>query len=148
MNRELMHDTIGAMIHLLRQHRCACETAVKNMGVHHSQHKMLMHIAKCGEHAPTQVEIAQHFHISPAAVAVTLKKLETAGYITRNVRVGDMRNNEVTLTDSGKKICESTTDAFDSIDRQMFEGLDERDILCLKEYIDKILNNISKGEKE
>ena len=143
-----LHDTIGAMIHLLRRHRCKCEAEVKNLNIHHSQHKRLMHIAQCGNNAPTQVEIAQYFHISPAAVAVTLKKLESAGYITRCVRSNDMRNNEVTLTELGKKMCKDTKIAFDAIDAKIFEGFDQNDILQFKNYIDKMLNNISKGEKE
>ncbi len=148
MNIQLYHDTIGAMIHLLRRHRCRCETEVKNLNIHHSQHKVLMHIAKCNKKAPTQVEIAQHLQISPAAVAVTLKKLETAGYINRCTRSKDMRNNEVTLTALGKKICKDTKSAFYAIDAKMFDGLEDSDILQLKEYIDIMLNNLSKGEKE
>ncbi len=148
MNNQLYHDTIGAMIHLLRRHRCKCETEVKNLNIHHSQHRILMHIAKFRKNPPTQVEIAQHFHISPAAVAVTLKKLESAGYIARCARSDDMRNNEVTLTDLGKKICKDTKDAFDAIDAEIFTGLNEADILQLKKYIDTMLNNISEGEKE
>lgn len=148
MSNQLHHDTIGAMIHLLRRHRCSCETEVKNLNIHHSQHRILIHIERCGKNPPTQVEIAQHFHISPAAVAVTLKKLETAGYITRCARSEDMRNNEVTLTASGKKICKDTKDAFDALDRKMFAGLGEKDILQIKKYIDIMLNNLSEGEKE
>ncbi len=143
MNNQLYHDTIGAMIHLLRRHRCKCETEVKNLNIHHSQHKILMHIAKCGKKPPSQVEIAQHFHISPAAVAVTLKKLESAGYITRCVRSKDMRNNEVALTELGKKVCKNTKDAFDTIDQRMFEGFSDTDILLFKKYIDTMLNNLS-----
>lgn len=148
MKSQLYHDTIGAMIRLLRRHRCICEAEVKNFNIHHSQHKILMHIAMCGKKAPTQVEIAQHFQISPAAVAVTLKKLEAAGYITRSARSEDMRNNEVALTVSGKKICKETELAFDGIDAKMFEKFDDKDILKLKEFIDIMLNNLSEGEKE
>ncbi len=143
MDNKLYHDTIGAMIHLLRRHRCECEAGVKNLNIHHSQHKILMHIAKCGKKPPTQVEIAQHFHISPAAVAVTLKKLDAAGYITRCARSKDMRNNEVTLTAQGEKICKDSKTAFDEIDSKMFEGFDQKDILQFKNYIDTMLNNLS-----
>jgi len=148
MNNKLYYDTIGAMIHLLRRHRCKCETEVKRFNIHHSQHKVLMHINKCGETPPTQVEIAQHFRISAAAVAVTLKKLEAAGYITRCARSNDMRNNEVTLTALGKQTCKASKDAFDAIDKKMFEGFDKQEIVQFKEYIDKMLDNLSKGGKE
>ena len=148
MNKQLYHETMGDMIHLLRRHRCRCEAEIKNLNIHHSQHKILMHIARCGKKPPTQVEIAQHFHISPAAVAVTLKKLEAAGYVTRSARSKDMRNNEVTLTHSGEKICKDTESAFDYIDAIVFDGLEENEILQFKNCIDKMLKNISKGEKE
>lgn len=148
MSNQLYHDTIGAMIHLLRKHRCHCETEVKNLNIHHSQHRVLMHIAKCGKNPPTQVEIAGHFHISPAAVAVTLKKLETAGYINRTAREGDMRNNEVSLTPLGKKICQDSKDAFEAIDAKMFEGFEESEVILIKKNIDRMLDNLSEGEKE
>lgn len=145
---KLNYETIGAIIHLMRKHRCYCESEVKKFNIHHSQHKILMHIVKCDGKAPTQIEIAQHFHISAAAVAVTLKKLESAGYIARSARSNDMRNNEVVATELGKKLCKETEDAFDAIDQKMFEGFEKSEIIQFKNFIDRMLDNLSKGEKQ
>ena len=62
-----------------RMHRRLFENRTAVMGVHRSQHRILMYLAKRNE-APAQKEIAEQFDVSPAAVAVTLKKLEDAGY--------------------------------------------------------------------
>ena len=43
---------------------------------------ILMYLTRCTT-TPSQKDIAKHFEISAAAVAVSLKKLEAGGYIKR-----------------------------------------------------------------
>ena len=77
-----IQKTIHAFISADILHRRSIEKWATDAGMHRSQHRMLMYLNKC-ENTPAQKDLANHFDISPAAVAVTLKKLESDGYIER-----------------------------------------------------------------
>ena len=88
-----------------RYHKALIETELSRLGIHRSQHHVLMYLSFCPE-APTQDQIAKNMEISPAAVAVTLKKLEAAGLVERVVRRENGREKEVRLTKQGKDIAD------------------------------------------
>ena len=77
-----LQKTIQAFIKADIMHRRAIEQWATDAGMHRSQHRMLMYLTRC-KGTPSQKDLAKHFDISPAAVAVTLKKLENDGYIER-----------------------------------------------------------------
>ena len=87
-----------------RQLRRCIEKKVNHTGVYQSQHRLLMHL----NHHPncSQIEIAREMEISPAAVAVSLKKLESGGYIMRETTESDSRTHRVTITKKGRSVIE------------------------------------------
>ena len=60
---------------VLKLHNALVENKISNLGLHRSQHQMLLTI-KYNDHI-CQKDLAGHLEISPAAAAVTLKKLES-----------------------------------------------------------------------
>ena len=76
--KDLTH-IVRTLICVSHLHHSAIEGRVSKLGFHHSQHRMLMHLAK-HEHIPSQKELADELGISPAAVTTTLKRLEKDGY--------------------------------------------------------------------
>ena len=69
-------------------HRTILERKLNQNGLYRSQHQLLMYIS---DHPnQSQKEIARLNRISPATAAVTLKKLEKGGYITRIVDQEDI----------------------------------------------------------
>ncbi len=111
------------------------------MGIHHSQHRMLMHLAR-REQSPSQKELAEHMGISPAAVANTLKKLEKEGYITRAATDEDNRRNAIRITDQGLAKVAESREIFDAVDRAMFEGMNEEELLTLSALVHRIDENL------
>lgn len=146
MDGDFKKNITGSMMRIMRLHRQSCETKMKEYGVHHSQHRMLMFIYRCGNNPPTQVQIAQFFSISAAAVAVSVRKLEDGGYITRTPREDDLRNNEVRITEKGKMIAEASTGEFNKSDELMYAGFDEQELLQLRGYFDRMLGNLERGK--
>lgn len=92
-------------LHLARQN--AIQTELAAAGLQEVGHPMLMCILRTagarGADGLTQRELAQLLHVSPAAVATSLKSLEKKGYISREPEPGDARRNRVTLTDKGQQ---------------------------------------------
>ena len=85
-----MDNAAGTIMPLMMQtdrcHRMIIEGQVHRLGVHRTQHMILMCLSHC-ETPPAQSEIAEMFQVSHAAVAVSLRKMEQAGLIDR-VRQG------------------------------------------------------------
>lgn len=142
-DKERAHYMFYKMIQVDRLHRSIFEKMHSAFGIHRSQHRLLMYISKM-DTCPSQKDIAEHFEISPAAVAVSLKKLEDTGYIQRESTEKDSRFNSITLTDKGKEIVEKSLDFFSESDRAMFEDFSETDY----ENLDSCLEKMAEGLKK
>ncbi len=111
-----------SVIHLARLHHKLCEKRLASLPIHRSQHMLLMHLSHTK--APlSQKELAAHLEVSPAAVAVSLKKLEAEGYIARCATEDDSRINEITITEKGREIISDSRRIFDGIDAEIFDGI-------------------------
>ena len=75
--------------------------------------------------------MAELLHISPAAVANSLKSLERGGYVRREPGQKDARRNRVMLTDKGRAAVEGCQAAFQAVSERMLAGFtrEERDQL-------------------
>lgn len=137
-DKERAHHTFYKMIQVDRFHRNIFEKMHSAFGIHRSQHRLLMYISR-KDICPSQKDIAEHFDISPAAVAVSLKKLEDSGYIVRESLENDNRFNRITLTEKGKKVVEKSEDFFAESDFAMFSDFTEKDYENLLICLDKMM---------
>lgn len=142
-DKERAHYMFYKMIQVDRLHRSIFEKMHSAFGIHRSQHRLLMYISKI-DSCNSQKDIAEHFGISPAAVAVSLKKLEDAGYVQRESAEKDSRFNSIALTEKGKNIVEKSLDFFSESDRAMFEDFSEEDY----ENFDSCLEKMAEGLKK
>ena len=104
-------------------HLKSFEGKVRDMGIHRSQHRMLMYIDEYK--GISQTDLAERLDISSAAVAVSIKKLESDGYIQRRSSDRDNRFNEIELTEKGKEMVRVSRVIFSDIESAMLEGIDE-----------------------
>ena len=116
-------------------HRSAVSEELSRRGLSEIGHPMLMSVMK-GYCAPqsdclAQRELAAMLHISPAAVANSLKSLERGGYVRREPGQKDARRNRVMLTDKGRAAVEGCQAAFQAVSERMLAGFtrEERDQL-------------------
>ncbi len=130
-----------------RMHRAAVENRMRATGIHRSQHMILMYLYRC-ENKISQKDIAKHFEISAAAVAVSLKKLESGGYIKRSCSENDNRFNEIEITEKGKEIVDLSHCIFEEIDAETFEGISDSEKLVLVGLLDKVLGNLKNMQEK
>lgn len=128
---------------LRRCHRIlirSIEKRVVSTGVYSSQHRILMTL----HHEPniSQSEIAERMNISPASVAVTLKKLEKSGYIKRTVDEKDNRINNIILTEQGQEVVEKSHVIFDEIEASTFKNFTPEEKEMAGRILDKIGANL------
>ena len=138
--KDLSH-TVRTFICVSHMHHSAIEGRISKLGFHHSQHRMLMHLARY-EHIPSQKELSDALGITPAAVTTTLKRLEKDGYITRTATEDDNRRNEIRITPEGLSVIKQSRDIFDAVDAQMFQGLTEEEIAVFSALLSRMRDNL------
>ena len=140
-------EVCGMFMKTDRLHRKAFEGLVSRLGIHRSQHIMLMHLAK--DEGTSQKALAEHLQISDAAVAVTIKKLEAGGYIEKHASEKDGRYNNIKITTKGCEIVNASELFFSNIDAAMIKGISaemlDNFVSCL-EIMQKNLYELCDGE--
>ncbi len=131
-------------MHTDRMHRRLFERMVTELGIHRSQHFLLMHLAR-GE-VGSQKALADRLDISTAAVAVALKKLESGGYIERRTAEGDSRNNEICITEEGQRVVAASRNYIARLDEAMFRGMDDHTLTVFVQCLETMQKNLCEFE--
>ena len=112
---------------------------VEGTGLYRSQHRLLMIL---GSHPDcSQTALAEKMEISPAAVAVTLKKLEKGGYISRQSQLHDNRVNEVVVTKKGQEAINESIICFQEIEAAILNGFSEEEMEQLESFMKRMIAN-------
>lgn len=144
--KSLSHRLVKLYLKIGRLHRDILDKEVRQTGVYRSQHHILMYLASNPD--ASQKEIARFQEVSTATIAVSLKKLEKAGYIKREVDQADNRCNRIQLTEKGEKIVTQSHEIFYRVEDEMFRGFDEGELLVLEEYFRRIYQNMKQSMKQ
>jgi DNA-binding MarR family transcriptional regulator len=142
MNESKLSTAINMMIKTDHMHRAMIDARVGNLGIHRTQHRILMHLAK-HEKLPSQTELAKHLDITPAAVTGALKKIEQDGYVERTLG-HDNRYNELRITDKGREIVKQTRMMFCQADSSMFDGFTDEELDTYIACLEKLQANMRK----
>lgn len=102
----------------------------------------LMEIADKHLPAPSQKELADLLHISPATIATSLKSLEKYGYVSRHTDEQDSRRNLISITEKGRDTLLTSRQVFDSVDQYMFHGFSEEEREQVRKFHQRMLNNL------
>lgn len=138
-------DLLSQQIH--HAHRSAVQAELYASGLREVGHPMLLTILRgSGPDMPgglchAQRELAELLHISPAAVANSLKSLEKGGYIHREPGP-DARRNQVLLTEKGRWAVEGCERAFTRVSDRMLAGFTPEERAQLLSFRKRILNNL------
>ncbi|MBR5123510.1 MAG: MarR family transcriptional regulator [Clostridia bacterium] len=133
---------IWLFMRVMRRHHACVERRIGDLGIHHSQHRMLMQLARPNQSPPSQKELAEIMGISPAAVTATLKKLEREGYISRSMTDEDNRKNEIRITEKGLSKVADSRAVFEATDRAMFEGFTPEEMETFISFMERLDRNL------
>lgn len=130
-------------------HRAAIQAELNAAGLGEVGHPLLVSVlqsSQCGCQAGrafAQRELAQQLHVSPAAVANSLKSLEKGGYIRREPGRSDARCNQVILTEKGAAAVEGCQQVFQRVSERMLCGFtpeEQEQLLCFRR---RMLQNLT-----
>ncbi len=141
-NRELMHKLITVSLlhrHYIRKNACAA-------GLYAGQPPVLEYLKDNGP--STQKEIADALYVSPASMAVSIKRLEKNGFVSRESDENDRRKNTVALTAQGLAALEKFYTICGELDDKVFHGIDERELQSFEETLKKMITNLVEGKSD
>ena len=139
---EKLSCAVDMMIRTDHMHRAMIESCAKEIGIHRTQHRILMHLAR-HESLPSQKDLAEHLDITPAAVTGALKKIEQDGYIERTLGK-DNRYNEIRITEKGRAVVKRTRLLFSEADISMFDGFSEQELSIYISCLEKLQENMKR----
>ncbi len=120
--------------------RFIVHNCLKDSKVYFGQPPILDYLSEHG--GCTQNELAAAMNVSPASMAVSIKRMQKSGLICKISDENDMRRNIITLTDFGKKQIEKIHSILDELDAKTFSGFTQEELVALKGYMDRINKNL------
>lgn len=144
--KTLEHQMIKAYMRIGHMHRSILEKEVRRTGVYRSQHQILMYLSNHSD--ASQKDIASFLGVSTATIAVTLKKLEKAGYIRRVADPADNRCNRIWMTEKGEEIVAHSQEIFYHVEETMFKGFGTEEKEQLNEYLERIYRNLEEIDQK
>lgn len=76
----------------------------------------------------TQVQVADHLRVSPASIALSTKRLQKAGYLTKEVDAENLRCKRLYISEEGQRVCAMCRERLDQIDAVAFQGFSEEEL--------------------
>lgn len=147
-------DTLFEQLELLNRqisqaHRLAITGQLSRRGLGEVNHPLLLHLLHSMQQdasCRSQSELAQALHISPAAVANSLKSLEKNGYVRREREDADARRNRVSLSEKGQQAVEGCRQSFELVSVQMLSGFSEEEKQLLLSFRRRMLHNLQHAD--
>ncbi len=144
--RKRYHKISYMQRHIGRMQHRIIEARVRSLGIHPSQHFLLMHLSEMGRF-PSQAQIAEELDISPASVARTLKQLEAGGYIERCGSDVDGRRNEIAISGKGVEMVQRSREIFGRLEAASYAGFSAEELDALESLLQREMDNLRRLEQ-
>lgn len=89
-----------------------------------------------------QKQFAEALGVSPATVAISIKRMERAELVTRVPDPEDLRRNRIAITEKGLRLVDDCIRAFRHVDTGMFRGFSHEEREELAGYYHRMVRNL------
>lgn len=132
---------------LIRMYYSLIQSQLAEVGLYRGQPPILMLLYK--NDGMSQKEMARALNLSPATMTVTLKRMEKAGLVLREMDEHDQRILRVHLSEKGREMCETGESRIGVVTAELLEGFTLEEQQQLNEYLGRIARNMERVvEKE
>lgn len=138
--------TTKAMIECNQVHHRVFDLMMSGLKLYRTQHHTLLFVSR--NPAVSQTRIANDMKKSPAAVAVTLKKLESDGYVTRLTDKNDGRFHQVSITEKGQALLDCTRERFNRVEEAAFAGFSKEELENFYDMLGRVTQNMKNLEQD
>lgn len=127
-------------INLLR--RIQGQQAHRELGLYQGQLPVLDYIRKNPD--CNQVDIAQKLHVTPATIAISTKRMEKAGLLTKRVDDDNLRCKRLNITPLGLEKCDAAFESLVRRNEMLLEEFTEQELEVLEGFMDRMLSNLAR----
>ncbi len=127
----------------IRQHRRTMHRYFCSIGMFNGHPHMLFHLRR--QPGITQKELAQHLEISPASVAISIRRLEAAGLVRREGDRKDGRVMHLYLTPAGEEMDTACSHGREFMMDALYQSLSEEELATLYTLLGKMTDNLQKA---
>lgn len=106
--------------------------------------RILGFLARAGQNKVFQRDIEQEFHINRSTVTGLMKTMEKNGLVQRHMVANDNRLRQVVLSEKGFAMHAKSMFVIEQTERQMLQGIDQREIAAFFETVQKIQRNLER----
>ena len=93
----------------------------------------------------SQKEMASALNLSPATMTVTLKRMEKAGLVRREMDEHDQRILRVHLSEQGRQMWLKSADQIRAVTDELMEGFTPEEERQMREYLYRIARNMERA---
>ena len=129
---------------IYRLHMQNIAGVTENFGLYPGQTRILNTIAEMD--GSTQKELAEQLNISPASMAVSIKRMQKTGIVEKAADAQDLRNNRIFITEKGRRIQTESLPEFIAFDNQLLKGFGQEEISRLDGYLARIQANLKEAK--
>lgn len=126
---------------LTQLHRSRLYRVAMSRGLYIGQPALLLTLKQQG--ICSQTELAEALNVTTPSIAVSVKRLEKGGMITKTINEKDNRYNQIELTDAGKKSAKVCEDIFEAINSRMFKDFSSEELKEINAYFDRMRQNLN-----
>jgi DNA-binding MarR family transcriptional regulator len=89
-----------------------------------------------------QKQYSEALGVSPATVAVSIKRMERAGLLSKVADPQDLRRNHLVITEQGLQLVDDCIRAFQHVDEGTFRGFSPAERTQLTQYYHRMVRNL------
>ncbi|MBE6829843.1 MAG: MarR family transcriptional regulator [Ruminococcaceae bacterium] len=143
-----MNTDIRIIVGLLGQmhilHRIYIHRALSATDIYFGQFPILEYVEKHDK--CTQRELADMLQVSAPSIATSIKRMQKTGLLEKESDENDLRCTRISITEKGRDQMNQCRRAFDAVDLQMFEGFSEDETAGFREYLSRVISNLTTDE--
>lgn len=126
--------------------RNALRPRLGELGLGAGQPKVLGYLVRNG--ASRQRQLAEYCEIDPAAISRMLDSLQRGGFVERQPGKGNLRYEEIVVTDRGREAYEVWQGYCREMEEQMLAGFSQEERTRFADYLGRAYRNLKGREEE
>ena len=126
--------------------RIRSQQTFREMGLYQGQLPILDYIRQNPD--CNQADVAKRLHVTPATIAISTKRMEKGGLLTKRVDADNLRCKHLNITEEGRAKCEEAVRRYRENAVQLFQGFEEGELEQLENLLDRLLRNLAESMGE
>lgn len=135
-----IEDLIALISDVVRLSQIRSRSDNAKLGIKSAYRPLLT--ALLDEHGESQLSLVRATGLQPPTVSITLRLMESNGYVIRKVDEFDLRRTHVYITDEGRDLVERIDNSNAKMRSDMLNGLDDSECETLKTLLTKLKDNL------